>query len=75
MCYLPDLSGGLNVINLELKCKALNLSSVVYTINLPEDSSFFLCKYFIGTYLAPLRNEWLPLRSNLTKTIKTISYG
>ena len=41
-CYLPDISGALNVINMELKSVALRLSSVISTINLPEDSSFFL---------------------------------
>lgn len=65
-CYLPDISGGLNVINLELKSVALCLSSVISTINLPEDSSFFLCKYFIGGSLASLRSDWSFLRDNLT---------
>lgn len=37
-CYLPILSGGLNVINLELKCMALCLSSIFSTIDLQEDA-------------------------------------
>ena len=63
-CYLPAPSGGLNVVNLKLKCMALRLSSIFSTINLLEDSSFFLCKYFLGSLLAPLRPEWRSLRDN-----------
>ena len=63
-CYLPVRSGGLNISNLELKSVALRLSSVSYTLSLPEDSSFFLCKYFVGGSLAPLRPEWRSLRDN-----------
>lgn len=50
--------------NLELKCMALRLSSVVSTLNLSEDSCFFLCKYFIGSHLAPRCPEWRSLRDN-----------
>lgn len=64
-CYLPALSRGLNVANLELKCIALRLTSIISTISLPEDSSFFLCKYFIGRPLASLKVEWRFLRDNL----------
>lgn len=63
-CYLPILSGGLNVINLELKCMALCLSSIFSTIDLQEDACFFLCKYFLGSLLAPIRPEWCSLRDN-----------
>ena len=61
-CYLPALSGGLYITNLDLKCEALCLSSVISMINSPEDSSFFLCKYFLGSFLAPLCAEWRFLR-------------
>ena len=65
-CYLPDLSGGLNVSNLELKCTALRISSIAATISLPEDLSFFLCRYFVGSRLASKRTEWVSLRDNLS---------
>ena len=65
-CCLPDLSGGLNVANLEYKCIALRLSSIFATINLQGDPSYFLCKYFVGPTLAPLRPEWRCLRDNLS---------
>ena len=65
-CCLSELSGGLNVANLEYKCIALCLSTVFATINLPEDSCFFLCKYFLGATLALLRPEWRFLRDNLS---------
>lgn len=32
----------------------------------PDDSSFFLCKYFVGSSLAALRLEWRSLRDNLS---------
>ena len=63
-CYLSDRSGGLNISNFELKCSALRISSLVFTLNSPDDPCFFLCKYFVGSYLAPLRVEWRPLRDN-----------
>ena len=65
-CFLPHPSGGLNIANLGLKCTSLRISSVVSSINLPEDSSYFLCKYFIGSRLALMRPEWVSLRDNLS---------
>lgn len=65
-CYLPTFAGGLNVANLDLKCMALRLSAIVATVSDPDDSSFFLCKYFIGSSLAALRPEWRSLRDNLS---------
>lgn len=72
-CYLPALSGGLNVTNLELKCIALRLTSVISTIGLREDSSFFLCKYFIGRPLASLKAEWRFLRDNLSPSASRLT--
>ena len=63
-CYLLALSGGLNVSNLELKYFALRFSSVISIVSVPEDSCFFLCKYFFGSSLAPLRPDWCSLRDN-----------
>ena len=76
-CFLPHASGGLNVSSLELKCTALRVSSVVSTISQSEDSSFFLCKYFIGHRLAGFRSEWRSLRDNLSPSAATPSclYG
>lgn len=72
-CYLPVSTGGLGVVNLDVKCKALRLSSVVDTVNRSEDSSFFLSKYFIGAYLAPLRADWAQLRNNATPSALTLT--
>ena len=33
-------------------------------LNSPDDSSFFLCKYFLGRCLSSLRSEWSSLRDN-----------
>ena len=72
-CYLPVLCGGLNIVNLELKCVALRLSLIFAMGNLPEDPSFFLFKYFFGSSLAPLRPEWHPLRDNLSPSGAVLS--
>ena len=76
-CYLLFLSGGLNITNLELKCIALRLTSVLSTIELLDDSSSFLCKYFIGNPLASLKGEWGFLRDNLSPSasVPTGFYG
>ena len=53
-CYLLVLSGGLNIVNLEFKCIALCLSSINSLVDLRDDSSFYLRKYFIERLLARL---------------------
>ena len=53
-CYLLVLSGGLNIVNLEFKCIALRLSSINSLVDLRDDSSFYLRKYFIVRLLARL---------------------
>ena len=63
-CFCAPLDGGLNIINFPLKCAALRVSSMVFTINSPEDKSFFLCKYLVGSRLAALSSDWLTLRDN-----------
>jgi len=70
-CYLPAKSGGLNISNLEFKGVALRLSSINCTLSFPEDSSFFLCKYFVRDSLAPsvlngVRLETIPLQVQLS---------
>lgn len=72
-CYLPESTGGLGVVNLEAKCQALRLSAVVDIVNRLVDSSFFLCKYFIGGHLAPLRADWAKLRDNATPSALTLT--
>lgn len=61
-CSLNVKVGGLGICNLKLKCQALLLSLVISTISKPDDSSFFLCKYFIGCHLSSMRAEWAELR-------------
>ena len=50
-CCLSLRSGGLNVCDLRLRCEALRVAATVATVDNPDDSSFFLCKYFIGRRL------------------------
>ena len=61
-CSLAVKLGGLGISNLKLRCQALLLSLIVMTISNPDDSSFFLCKYFIGRRLSSMRVEWAGLR-------------
>ena len=63
-CCLPVKGGCINSVSLCLKSDALQLSSIVTTINSPHDNSFFLCKYFIGRRLATLPPRWAHLRDN-----------
>ena len=61
-CSVPE--GGLGLTNFPRKCEALRVSSLVATLNDPDDKSFFLCKYFVGWHLARFLPQWLPLRDN-----------
>lgn len=54
--------GGLSSCNLRLKRQALSLSLLFSIISNPDDSSFFLCKYFVGHRLSSARAEWGWLR-------------
>lgn len=63
-CFLSPVSGGINICNLKIKAEALKLASLVVTIDSPEDSSFFLAKYFVGRRLSTLRKKWSGLRDN-----------
>ena len=56
--------GGINVISLPLKAQALRLAGMASVLNSPEDSSFFMLKYYVGRRLSCLRTEWLSLRDN-----------
>ena len=62
LCSVPE--GGLGHTNFPRKCEALRVSSLVATLNDPDDKSFFLCKYFAGWHLARFLPQWLPLRDN-----------
>ena len=72
-CSVSPLDGGLGVINFPLKCAALRVSSMIATVNSPDDKSFFLCKYFIGSRLAVLSPDWLTLRDNSSPSALTPS--
>ena len=61
-CCLSLKNGVLNVCDLRLKCEALRLTATIATVDNADDSSFFLCKYFIGRRLSSLRPQWAGLR-------------
>ena len=63
-CFLGPGSGGLGLRNFLLKCRALSLAGLASTLDSPGDSSFFLCKYFVGRRLSSLRPCWFFLRDN-----------
>ena len=62
--FLKLKDGGINVISLPLKAQALRLAGMAFVLNSPEDSSFFMLKYFVGRRLSCLRTKWLSLRDN-----------
>ena len=64
-CYLKVKNGGINLVNLKLKCQALRVAGMISTLNNLFDSSFYLCKFYVGRHLSTLRSEWRSLASNL----------
>ena len=48
MCYLPYELGGLKVVNVELKCKALLAKSVVFITNDQYKKVGHLARYFVA---------------------------
>ena len=62
-CFLKPVSGGIGLSNFKLKCDALKLS-LVSVIDLPENSSFFLSKYFVGRHLSTFRQQWSVLHDH-----------
>ena len=60
---LSPCDGGLGESNFILKYYALLLSIVISTFICPDDPSFYLRRYFIGSRLASTRAEWAHLRN------------
>ena len=56
-CYLKVKNGGINLVNLKLKCEALRVTGMISTLNNLFDSSFYLCRFFVGRCLSTLRSE------------------
>ena len=56
-CLVKTQSGGLGLDNFNLKCKSLSFVGMASTLGSPSDSSFFLCKYFVGRRLSRLRPD------------------
>ena len=63
---LPVSEGGLGLIDIISKSRALKVSSIVDTISSPASKCFFLFKYFIGSQVARLHSSWSFLRDNST---------
>ena len=62
----PLLEGGLGLIDIVTKSKALKLSTMVSTISRSHLSAFYLLKYFVGSQLARFRSDWAHLKDNST---------
>ena len=62
----PLLEGGLGLIDIVAKSKALKLSTMFTTISRPHLSAFYLLKYFVGSQLARFRSDWAHLKDNFT---------
>ena len=66
VCYLPYELGGLKVVNVALKCKALLVKSVVFITDSQYKAKWVhLAGYFIGHALGKLHESWGFLRSNI----------
>ena len=65
VCFLPYELGGLNVVNVALKCKALLPKSVVFIIDDQYRAKWvYLARYFIGRDLGKLHEPWGFLKSH-----------
>jgi len=53
-CYLKVKDGGINILNLGLKCQALRVAGMILAINDVLDSSFYLCRFYVGRRLSTL---------------------
>ena len=66
VCYLPYELGGLKVVNVALKCKALLAKSDVFITDSQYKAKWVhLARYFIGRALGKLHVSWGFLRSNI----------
>ena len=64
-CYLKVKDGGINLLNFRMKCQALRVAGMISTLVNLSDSSFYLCRFYVGRRLSTLRPEWRSLTSNL----------
>ena len=65
VCYLPYELGGLKVVIVALKCKALLAKSVVLITDYQYKSKWvYLASYFISRALGKLHTSWDFLKSN-----------
>ena len=65
VCYLPYELGGLNVVNVALKCKALLAKSAVFITDGQYRAKWvYLAGYFIGRDLGRLHDLWGFLKSH-----------
>ena len=66
LCYLPHELGGLKMVNVALKSKALLATSVVFITDSQYKAKWaHLAQYFIGGTLGKLHEWWGFLRSNI----------
>ena len=68
---LPFTEGGLALVDLITKCKALKVAATVSIAANPDTDDHYLLKYFIGSQLARLGTEWSHLRDNSTPSALT----
>ena len=65
VCYLPYELGGLNVVSVALKCKALLARGVVFITDGQYKAKWvYLARYFIGHDLGRLHEQWSFLKSH-----------
>ena len=66
LCYLPYELGGLKVVNVALKCKALFAKSAVFITDSQYKAKWVhMARYFVGRALRKLHELWGFLRSNI----------
>ena len=56
-CYLKVKGGGINLLNFRMKCQAIRVAGMISTLVNLSDSSFYLCRFYVGRRLSTLRPE------------------
>ena len=57
-CYLKVKDGGINLLNLRMKCQVLRVAGMISILANLSDSSFYLCTFYVGRRLSTLRPGW-----------------
>jgi hypothetical protein len=65
VCTLPTRLGGLGLVSIEHKARALRVACLARCLNMPDSKGFYMARYFICHKVAKIKPEWATFVSNL----------